>query len=925
MAHLPSFEEILTEVHFRLGLKALPNKGRFTGYELEVGRHVDRAQQLLLGKHSDTEDLPGIYQALELDDRACRDAGYFVEKLEGILKALELRIWTGNASQQQVLWQLLASVHVPMWARNVAFWSLANIEHDLPPIDAGMPGGEFWFLPTSDAETGEIKLPVPKVLDWLLSLLEAPSLDALGNAIGREFLREQDEKSGRDESAVKTLRNWLKNGLPKSAEQIDKVFPDDATLSFNGAFHLVYVLSPEMQFENALSFVVDRKNLKIEQLSAQIPMTPERLCPIFERTASDEEKAEFVRHVSIRYAAPTMATIRQRLRVARLMQAGYQDLVNFLCPELKPEEVHDPKQNKVLQLIALFETIYNKTIQAWHHGNSEAEQDAWFEKQFAPWDRYDLLLPILSSLDWEARVPLLAERLTRRFLSLEPESGLEDILAASHDDLEAVLRPRIERIQNERDKDKRVEKLLQRVRAASPYRALQAEESFWVLSQFVQSDSLSEKTRQMALNRLDEVSVTPLERGSFRVLKLGYLLNGEPRSWPKDVRLQVQQQLDAAEADKQEWEIWKAPLLRFKAKHALFENRIDDAEQNFKAALAACSERSFGGARGEIAQDGFATAIVRTALNKKNHELYYRNMLHFMEFPNGVPSFEDAATECEEFFWSTLYRPYPELGPIEAAGKENLVAAIKETFGLIQNGDWVGFKAWMEKNKKAFHDDDLKDARRSSVLMQSLKFLNEFELKLPMLRAMTPSHLQGELPKVEQHMRNRRESIRLLLESWPKQAKIADFKGQTPLMLAANHGDVELVHLLALLSDVDAQDYLGRTPLHSAVAGRSPACVEAILALNPDVSKVSDGEANTVAHTAVRFGWVDGLRLLLDKFPELVVAENAAGETPLAMALELLENFDAWRAYMNDQQSRQVGSKAEFQSVITLLKERQPH
>lgn len=915
MAHFPSFEEILTEVHFRLGLEALPNKGRFTGYKLEVDGHVDRAQQLLRG----------IYEALELDERACRDATHVVEKLAGILKALELRTWTGNASQQQVLWQLLACVHVPMWARNIAFWSLANIEHDLPPIDAGMPGGEFWFLPTVVAETGEIKLPVPKVLDWLLKLLEVQSLDKLGNAIGRQFLREQDEKSGRDESAVKTLRHWLKDGLPKSAEQIDKVFPDDATLSFHGAFHLLYVLSPEVQFESALKFIVDRKKLNVEQLSDQIPMKPERLNLAFERTASDEEKAEFVRHVSIRYAAPTMATIRQRLRVARLAQSGYQDLVKFLCPDLKPEDEHDPKQNKVLQLIALFETIYNKTIQAWHHGNTKAEQDAWFEKQFAPWDSYDLLLLILSSIDWEDRVPLLAERLTRRFLSLAPERGLEDILPVNEGDLEAVWLPRIERIQNELDEDKRVEMLLQRVKAASPYRALQAEDSFWVLSQFAQSESLSENIRQMALNRLAEVSVTPLERGSFRVLKLGYLLNGEARSWPKDVRLQVQQQLDTAAEDKEAWEMWKAPMLRLRAKHALFENRIADAEQDFKAALAACSERSFGGSRGEIAQDGFAIAIVRTALNKRNHEPYYRNILHFMEFPNGVPSFEDAATECEEFFWSTLYRSYPGLDPMDAVGKANLVAAIKETFGLIQNGDWGGFKAWMEKNKKAFHDDDLKDARRSSVLMQSLKFLNEFELKLPMLRAMTPGHLQGELPKVEQHMRNRRESIRLLLGSWPKQAKIADFKGQTPLMLAANHGDVELVRLLVSLSDIDAQDYLGRTPLHSAVAGRSLACVEAILAMNPDVAKVSEGEANTVAHTAVRFGWPEGLRLILDKFPGLAAVENAAGQTPLAMAVELVENFEAWRAYMNDQKSRQVGTKADFELVVALLKERQLH
>jgi hypothetical protein len=911
MALLPSFEEILTEVHFRLGLKALRTKGRFTGYELEVSGHVNRVQRLL----------QDVYEALELDERAQRDAAHVVEKLAGILKALELRVWTGNASQQQVLWQLLASVHVPMWARNIAFWSLANIEHDLPPIDAGMPGGDFWFLPTADAQTGEIKMPQAKVLDWLLDLLDEPSLTAGAVTLaGDPFAGAEADP----EALARKLRYWSANTKPKSAESIAALFPMNATIAFPGALSSLAGLSLAMQFESALKFVVDRKRLNPGLLSDQIPMTPERLHPVFERTASDEEKAAFVRHVSIRYAAPKMATIRQRLRVARLAQAGYQDLVKFLCPDLQPEDEHDAKRNKVLQLIALFETVYNKTVQAWHHGNTEAEQDAWFEKRFAPWDRYDLLLPILSSLDWEARVPLLAERLTRRFLSLAPESGLEDILPVSQDDLEAVLRPRIERIQNERDEDKRVDVLLQRVKAASPYRALQAEGSFWVLSQFAQSNSLSEDIRQMALKRMAEVSVTPLERGTFRLLRLGLLLNGETRSWPKDVRLQVQQQLDTAAADQEAWEMWKAPMLRFRAKHALFENRINDAERDFKAALEACSERSFGGLRGEIARDGFATAIIRVAFNPKQ-EFYYRNMLHFMEFPNGVPSFEDAATECEEFFWSTLYQPYPGIEPMEGAGKKNTVAAIEATFGLIQQGDWDGFKAWVEKNTKAFQGTDLKDARRNSILMLSLKFLYEFESKLPMLRAMTPVHLQSELPTVEQHMRNRRESLRLLLESWPKQAKIADFKGQTPLMMAANHGDVELVRLLASLSDVDAQDYLGRTPLHSAVAGRSPACVEAILAMNPDVAKVSEGEANTVAHTAVRFGWPEGLRLILDGFPELSGDENAAGQTPLAMARELLEYHEEWRTYMENQKARQVGTKADFEAVVALLEEPQLH
>lgn len=911
MAHLPTFEEILSEVHVRLGLEALPSKSRFTGYKMEVDGHIERCQKLL----------QEIYEALELDGRACRDASEVVGKLGGILKAIELKTWTGNASQQQVLWHTLACIHVPVWARNVAFWSLANIEHDLPPIDAGMPGGEFWFLPSGNPEAGEVKLPITKVIEWLLDLLGAPSVDNLSSAIGNKNLRERE---GGNDAAVRTLRNWLAGVLPKDAEKIEEVFPNDADLSFVGAFAVDEAWTTDQQFENALKFVVDRRKLSVEQLSEQIPMTPERLRPVFDRSASEKEKAAFVQHVAIRYAAPDMATVRQRLRVARLVQAGYQDLVKYLCPDSQPEQAHDPRQNKVLQLIGLFETIYNKTIQAWHHGNTEAEQDAWFENQFSPWDRYDLLLPILSSLPWEARVSLLAERLTRRFLSLQPEHGLEDILPTSEADLEDVLRPRVERIQRETEEDKKVENLREKVRAGSAKRAMQAENSFWVFSQFVQSEGLTGWIRQCALERMKELSVCSWERGSVRLLALGFLLNVDSR--PKDAREQVQSLLDATQADTEAWEQWKAPLLRFRAKHALFENRVAEAEIDFEAALKACSERGYGGLRGEIARDGFATAIVRGALNTQNHPKYYRNMLHFTEFPNGVPSFEDAAAECEEFFWSTLYQPYPGVEPFEGPGTANTVAVMKETFGLIETANWDGLRGWMARNARHFRDEKLKDARQSSVLMQWLKLLHEFESKMPMMRSMMPTELLGEFGKVEAHMQNRREAVRLLLEAWPEQARIADLKKQTPLMLVADNGNADLIRLLLPLSDINAQDYLGRTVLHAAVAGHSSPCLEAVLgAEDLDVLKVSEGEENTALHTAVRFAWLIGVRMIVEAYPGLAGCKNAEGKTPLEIARDIQGSYEEWLRFMQEKKNRRMGSKEEVGKIVALLETQTIH
>ena len=235
-----------------------------------------------------------------------------------------------------------------------------------------------------------------------------------------------------------------------------------------------------------------------------------------------------------------------------------------------------------------------------------------------------------------------------------------------------------------------------------------------------------------------------------------------------------------------------------------------------------------------------------------------------------------------------------------------MLNAFKDTFEMIAQADWERFKDWLEENAKSFRKDDFKDVRRNSFLMKLLKSLYR---------------LEDEASKVEQLLRNVRESICMLLNAWPEQARLSDFKGQTPLMMAAHHGDHQLVELLLPLSEINAQDYLGRTVLHVAVAGRSLDCFKAVLALNPDVSKVSCEDKNTVAHTAVRFGWGEGLRLLLEQFPELAGEKNHFGQTPIEMAQDLFENYESWHAFMREQQARTIGTRSDFECVLALLKE----
>lgn len=907
MAILPSFESALLGVRDGLGLKPRPDlkKSRFKNLEMNFQNHTQLAGELLVE----------IFKALLMNKRASKDAKGNLLEWVNFHKHLELNTWTGNASQRQVLWHVLAYSYVPGMARRLAFWNLAGV-HGQRPIDAGMPGGKFWFLPNWVIEKETLTLPVPQVIDWLLDLLGASSFQ--GFHLGLE--RERFKENGGDEAVILNLENWRKGAKPQNALLIDEIFSNKTKLTFGGAFLLDRNLSLEDQFETALTFV-HRKKLNSQTLHDQIPITVERLDAILDGTAPDEEKQEFVRQIALRYAKPSMATIRQRLRVARMTQEGYKSLLKAVCGDEVEPTCTDPAKNKLLQLLALFHNVYNLTIAASKNADTDEAQDAWFESRLAPWDKADLLLSIVPSQRETAHLDL-GKRLTRKFMALEPDSPLEDLVPLGDGNAKEVIQRRLLGLKQEYEEDIRLMTLVEKVRQSSPGRALEAESSYWVVSQFAQKENLSPNARALAIKRLNDLAATPGQTVGAIVLELGFLLNGEPKQRPKDIQQRVQSLVDKAEINPQGYGEWKAPLLRLRAKHWLMQNEFEKACKDFKDALKACSERGFGGVRGEIARDGLATDIAVNGFIPQNQGTYYRNMLYYGMFPDGMASIEDTAVWCDEFFWNDLYHPYPGMERKERLANETLKAALVETLGLIENADWDGLGLWMKKYAKPLRKP-FKDPRCDSVLTLWLKMLHTFESKLPELKAMLPHDSAGNFEKFKKHLLNRRHAIGLLLEAWPEQAKIADFKGQTPLMLVADNGHEELTRRLLPLSDLDAQDYRGRTAFHSAVCGRSPECVALVIdhyfqTGQKGFEKATEDEGNTALHTAVRFGQPDCVRLILEGFPSLVSQANASKQTPLDMAKDILENLVAWQAHMH-KENRRTGSASDFTAIISQL------
>lgn len=341
MARIPSLEDLLLEVNQALGLERPQSKAiyRFKDLSLPIERHQDMVDDLI----------DGISAALALDERANQDARFGLAEWASFNNRIACNTFTGAASERQVLWHLLAYVYVPGFARRLAFWSFAGVQADRL-IDAGMPGGDFWFLPSWEEETGVYRTPIRKVFDWLLDLL------------GDQSLRDGIGILGDDKDVIRKIQEWrLAGRIPKNYDSIESLFAEGAALQFQGAFDPCLKDDLSANFDVAIQFVKERR-LSPSALAGEIPMSEARIESLLQGNSDPEERETLVRLLLVRYGKPNMSIIRQRFRVARLAQDGYQRLVRFLCPGVDPARANG-HENKVVQLVALFQSIYNLTIQ----------------------------------------------------------------------------------------------------------------------------------------------------------------------------------------------------------------------------------------------------------------------------------------------------------------------------------------------------------------------------------------------------------------------------------------------------------------------------------------------------------------------------------------------------------------------------------
>ncbi|TNF20027.1 MAG: ankyrin repeat domain-containing protein [Vibrionaceae bacterium] len=905
MSTLPLPESILLEIHQSLGGQnyQTAKKTKFTTGQSSLSAHNAMGEEIL---HA-------IFDMLDMDPRARIKALDNFMEFANAFKELELNTWTFAADQRQIVWMLLGHFYVPGLARHVGFWSLEQ------ELDKGMPGGRFWYLPEPYEADGRssLQLPVTQVVDWLLDLLGMP-LETFAD-------QRSESTDGGHDGLRRSLYNW-RNGTTIRPDTIQKYFAEETVLDFKGTFSIDSNRTLAEQFSCAQDFI-KCKNLTADKLRIEIPMTQAgRLEAILNGSAEEDEQVVFIQCLADRYAAPSLRTIRQRLLLARMMQDGYLRLLKFLCPGVDPQ-CADARKNKLLQLFAIYKLVYNGTVDAWRNcrNQGEAAENVWFENSLPEWDKYGLFLSILPSRPQTANLEL-AQLLTRRFYDEQSGAELEDLIGLDLQSATAIIKRNAERSTALADELNSALHLAERIKKSSPWRALQGEHRYWVISQVVQDTSLSERAKKAAIQRLRELAATPAETAQAILPELSSYLNGERKHRPKDTRDRVQALLDEAEAS-DGYELWKAAILQYKAKHLLACNDFDGASKLFREALEAGRERNCGMLLGEVARDCLAVALANHKLIINNHEKYYRDMLAdgMMAECKEIPPIEDTARWACSYFWDDLYKPYPGVPAKKPHSVEVMQKAVSELMELFSAGDQGCFYDWIKANRQLLKSN-LPEVEGNSVLMLLLKTHSGFQRMIPMMQGIIPPELQNETSRFEAMLGNWQQFIERLAKESPKQLNIPDLKGQTPLMLMAEAGDTQMTKLMLLAgADPEIQDWQGMTALHSAIKSHVNSCVDALLDHPCQLNKnTCDGQSPL--HTASWSANEYAVKRLLQLAPELAWQRNAQGRTPLEAVEFLIEYPEALNELNRHlaHNGRQPPSKQALEGIAQLLEQAEP-
>ena len=639
MGTLPKIESVLLEINQSLGGNTgytTVQKNKFATGKISISKQSEMMKTTILS----------IFEKLGVRPDSFDAIWQSLTNIANAYKGLELKTWTFNADQKQINWMLLTHFLVPGLARFSAFQTIQT------SFDNGMPGGYFWYLPEVIESDGNKKLilPVTQVIDWLTDLL------------GTDVSNVANQSPDIDiQNLKRSLYNWKNATNTIRYSSIYEYFPDGLNLDFEGSFTLDVTTSIDEQYNQALTFI-NKKGLNAHKLKFELPLSEELLTDILQGNGNEEEKVRLIECLLNRYSAPSIDVIRQRLIVASTVQDFYHRLVKSLCPNVDKHCV-DLFENKVLQLFALYKVVYNLTIEAWRNCRDKGEfaEDMWFEAHLPEWDKQSIFLSILPS-GKETGIDELATYLSYSFRT-NASDVLDDVIGHDPKSCAEIAERTVRKLHNFFEEQTKIQELKARMQQSSPWRALQNEQNYWVVSGVAQLPDLPIRLKEMTAKRMRELANTPIEKILVVIPELDYYLNGESKNRPKDCKNKVQALLDEAEKN-EGYDLWKFAILQYKAKHLLAQNNFEEASKYFRDALEDSFKGSYGLMSGEISRDCLAIAVANQKLITNNHEKYYREMLSGgMIESDQIPSIEEVARWAYSYFWEDLYKPYAGIKP----------------------------------------------------------------------------------------------------------------------------------------------------------------------------------------------------------------------------------------------------------------------
>lgn len=254
--------------------------------------------------------------------------------------------------EKEIDWLVLKHFIVPFFAirlsQDTAFYD--------DRIDKGLPGGDFWYLPTYDANNSKITFPLNKLMKWLIDLHGGSNQDLY-------FMKKYNyNENNKFDISDSTLKDWYDNIV------IPKIGTIKEFTSFKFEYDGIFIKDEEEPFKSAIDFI-ESKSLTIEELMREIPNRDNILERLYSETLTNEEKLRFVLYLEERWAQPSSEQLEWLFTIARVSQLCYKELCSYFNVDVKDGSIDN---NKTLQMVSFFSYIYNTQLELQLNGQSDA-------------------------------------------------------------------------------------------------------------------------------------------------------------------------------------------------------------------------------------------------------------------------------------------------------------------------------------------------------------------------------------------------------------------------------------------------------------------------------------------------------------------------------------------------------------------------